>query len=128
MAPVSAPQSLPGAQIVNIEIKIEFGSLVGSAGVWPGPSWGSCHGGTARSVKIEWTPSAVASSRRCMNDQDGMRVVGAAIEGLADDPCLRPRGFTAAPVDGFTFGAFRVMRVVEEDVITVARAGRLSPR
>jgi hypothetical protein len=50
----------------------------------PGARSHKRHGGTARLLRIEWTPSGVASTRRYMNDRDGMRAVGTAIEGLAD--------------------------------------------
>jgi len=43
-------------------------------------------------VKIRWTPAAAASARHFMHDQDGMRAIGAAVAGLAEDP-LPAEGF-----------------------------------
>ncbi len=64
-----------------------------------------------------------------MSDQDGMRAIGAAIEGLADDPCpLPPEGFHRGAYHRLRVGDFRVMYVVEEEVITVARVDRFPPR
>ena len=36
-------------------------------------------------MRIEWSPTAQASARRFMADQDGMRVIGAAVAALARD-------------------------------------------
>jgi hypothetical protein len=55
-----------------------------------------------------------------MDDQEGMRAIGAAISALAVDP---------NPLDAFirgdyrrlTVGAYRIMYVVEDDLITIER-------
>jgi mRNA-degrading endonuclease RelE of RelBE toxin-antitoxin system len=61
-----------------------------------------------------------------MYDQDGMHVIGAAIEGLADDPYpLPPRGFHRGRYHRLRAGTYRIMYVVDEDVITVERVDRL---
>jgi hypothetical protein len=43
------------------------------------------------SVKIEWSPPARVSAGLYMENQDGMRVIGAAVAALAEDPSL-PEG------------------------------------
>jgi hypothetical protein len=37
-------------------------------------------------VRVEWSPAARASARRFMEDQDGMRAIGAAVAALVLDP------------------------------------------
>jgi mRNA-degrading endonuclease RelE of RelBE toxin-antitoxin system len=78
-------------------------------------------------VRIEWTPTAVASARRYMHDQDGLRAIGEAVAALADDPCPpSPEGFHRGRYHRLRVGTFRIMYVVEEDVITVERVDRLA--
>ncbi len=55
-------------------------------------------------MKIRWTPAAAASARRFMHDQDGMRAIGAAVAGLAEDP-LPTGGFHRAGITGFELTA-----------------------
>jgi mRNA interferase RelE/StbE len=77
-------------------------------------------------VSIEWTPAAVASARRYIRDQDGMRAITAAITALADDPYPPPpEGFHRGQYHRLKVGAYRVMYVVDGDVITVERVDRL---
>ncbi|MGH3292647.1 MAG: type II toxin-antitoxin system RelE family toxin [Trebonia sp.] len=79
-------------------------------------------------MRIEWTPAAVVSARRHMHDQDGMRAIGAAVAALANEPCPSPpEGFHRGRYHRLRVGAFRIMYVVDEDVITVERVDRLSP-
>jgi len=80
-------------------------------------------------VKIEWTPAAVASARRYMHDQDGMRAIGAAVATLADDPYPEPpEGFHRSRYHRLRTGAYRIMYVVDEDVITIEHVDRLTVR
>jgi mRNA interferase RelE/StbE len=75
---------------------------------------------------IEWTPAAVASVRRYLRDQEGMRAVGAAISALADEPCPPPpEGFHRGRYHRLRVGPYRVMYVIDDDVITVERVDRL---
>lgn len=77
-------------------------------------------------MRIEWTLAAVASARRYMSDQDGMRAIGAAVAGLADDPYPPPpAGFHRGRYHRLRTGVYRIMYVVDEDVITVERVDRL---
>jgi mRNA-degrading endonuclease RelE of RelBE toxin-antitoxin system len=77
-------------------------------------------------VTIEWTPAAVASARRYMHDQDGMRIVGAAISALADDPCPpSPDGFHRGRYHRLRAGLYRIVYMVDDDVVTIDRVDRL---
>lgn len=68
---------------------------------------------------------AAASARRYMADQDGMRAIGAAVAGLADNP-YPPEGFHRGEYHRLRVGAYRVVYVVAGDVITVQRVDRVS--
>jgi mRNA-degrading endonuclease RelE of RelBE toxin-antitoxin system len=55
-----------------------------------------------------------------MADQDGMRAIGAAVAGLVLDPYPRD-GFHQGEYHRLRVGRFRVVYVVEDDLITVER-------
>jgi mRNA-degrading endonuclease RelE of RelBE toxin-antitoxin system len=77
-------------------------------------------------VRIEWTPTAVTSARRYLHDQDGMRAIGAAIAALADDPYpLPPEGFHRGRYHRLRAASYRIMYVVDDDVITIERVDQL---
>jgi mRNA-degrading endonuclease RelE of RelBE toxin-antitoxin system len=77
-------------------------------------------------VRIEWAPAAAASARRYLHDQEGVRAIGAAVAALADDPYpAPPGGFHRGRYHRLRAGAYRIMYVVDEDVITVERVDRL---
>jgi len=63
---------------------------------------------------------ARASARRFMADQDGMRAIGAAVAALAEDP-LPGEGFHAGEYHRLRVGSYRVVYIVEPDLITVSR-------
>jgi mRNA-degrading endonuclease RelE of RelBE toxin-antitoxin system len=75
-------------------------------------------------VKIEWSPAARASARRYMEDQDGMRAIGAAVAALVLEP-YPLEGFHEGEYHRLRAGRFRVIYVVEDDLITVERVDRL---
>jgi len=76
-------------------------------------------------VRIEWTPAAVASARRYMYDQDDMRAIGAAISALADDPYPPPPdGFHRGRYHRLRAGPYRIMYMIDDDVITIERVDR----
>jgi mRNA-degrading endonuclease RelE of RelBE toxin-antitoxin system len=78
-------------------------------------------------VRIDWTPQAVASGRRYMQDQDGMRAIGEAVATLAGDPYPEPpTGFHRGRYHRLRVGAYRVMYVVDEGVITIERVDWLA--
>jgi len=70
---------------------------------------------------------AVASARRYMHDQDRMRAIGAAIAVLADDPYPEPPdGFHRGRYHRLRAGGYRIMYVVDDDVITIERVDSLT--
>lgn len=77
-------------------------------------------------MTIEWTPAAVASARRYLHDQDGMRVVGTAVSALAHDPYPpAPEGFHRGRYHRLRAGIYRIVYVVDEDVVTIDRVDLL---
>jgi mRNA interferase RelE/StbE len=77
-------------------------------------------------VSIEWTQAAVASARRYIHDQHGISAIGAAIAALADNPYPDPpAGFHRGRYHRLRAGDYRVMYVVDEDVVTIERVDRL---
>jgi hypothetical protein len=59
-----------------------------------------------------------------MEDQDGMRAIGVAVTALALDPCP-PEGFHRGEYHRLRVGRFRVVYVLEDDLITVERVDRV---
>jgi mRNA-degrading endonuclease RelE of RelBE toxin-antitoxin system len=76
-------------------------------------------------VKIEWSPTARASARRCMEDQDGMRSIGRAVAALAADP-YPADAFHRGDYHRLRVGRYRVVYVIEGDLITVERVDRVT--
>jgi mRNA-degrading endonuclease RelE of RelBE toxin-antitoxin system len=60
-----------------------------------------------------------------MADQDGMRAIGAAVAGLADDP-YPVEGFHRGDYHRLRVGPYRVVYIVEGDLITIERVDRVS--
>lgn len=60
-----------------------------------------------------------------MADQEGMRAIGAAVASLAGDP-LPAQGFHAGEYHRLRVGSYRVVYIVEGDLITVSRVDRVS--
>jgi len=78
-------------------------------------------------VKIRWTPAAVASARRLMHDQDGTGAIGAAVAGLAEDP-LPAGGFHRGRYHRLRVDCYRILYVIDDDVITIERVDRVPDR
>jgi mRNA-degrading endonuclease RelE of RelBE toxin-antitoxin system len=77
-------------------------------------------------VTVEWTPAAVASARRYLHDQPGVGAVGAAIAALADNPYPEPpAGFHRGRYHRLRAADYRVMYVIDGDVVTIERVDRL---
>lgn len=74
-------------------------------------------------MKIEWSPAARASARRYMDDQDGMRAIGVAVARLAEDP-YPPEAFHRGGYHRLWVGQYRVVYIVDDDLITVERVDR----
>jgi hypothetical protein len=60
-----------------------------------------------------------------MRDQDGMRAVGVAVAALAADP-YPPEGFHRGRYHRLRVGRYRVMYVIDGDVITIERVDRVA--
>lgn len=76
-------------------------------------------------MRIEWSPAARASARRYLADQDGMRSIGAAVASLATDP-YPPEAFHRGDYHRLRVGQFRVVYVIDGDLITVERVDSVS--
>ena len=74
-------------------------------------------------MKIEWSPTARASARRFMSDQDGMRAIGSAIAALAADP-YPPDAFHRGDYHRLRVESYRVTYFVDTDLVTVERIDR----
>jgi mRNA-degrading endonuclease RelE of RelBE toxin-antitoxin system len=59
-----------------------------------------------------------------MRDQEGMRTIGAAVAALADNP-YPPEAFHRGRYHRLRVGQYRVMYVIDGDVITVERVDRV---
>lgn len=58
-----------------------------------------------------------------MADQEGMLAIGAAVAGLAADP-YPPAGFHRGDYHRLRVGSYRVVYVIDGDVITIERVDR----
>ncbi len=76
-------------------------------------------------MKIRRSPAATALARRYLRDQDGMRAIGVAVAALADDP-YPPQGFHRGRYHRLRVGRYRVLYVVDHEVITIERVDRVA--
>jgi mRNA-degrading endonuclease RelE of RelBE toxin-antitoxin system len=76
-------------------------------------------------VKVEWSPSARISARRYMQDQNGMRAISAAVAALVLEP-YPPEAFHRGDYHRLRVGQYRVIYIVEGDLITVDRVDRVN--
>lgn len=60
-----------------------------------------------------------------MADQAGMRAIGVAVAALAEDP-VPAEGFHAGEYHRLRVGSYRVVYILEADLITVSRIDRLT--
>jgi hypothetical protein len=74
---------------------------------------------------IRWSPAAVALARRYLRDQDGMRAIGVAVAALAGDP-YPSEAFHRGRYHRLRVGRYRVMYVIDSDVITIERVDRVA--
>jgi mRNA-degrading endonuclease RelE of RelBE toxin-antitoxin system len=76
-------------------------------------------------MMIEWSTRAVATASRFLDDKSGMLALVDAVDALAGDPY--PAGaFRWGDMLRLRAGAYRVMYVVEGDLITVERVDKAS--
>ena len=76
-------------------------------------------------MTIQWAPIAVASARRYLHDQAGMRAIVDAVDALAEDP-YPAGGFHRGRYHRLRVGAYRVLYVVEGDLITIERVDQVA--
>jgi Txe/YoeB family toxin of Txe-Axe toxin-antitoxin module len=55
-----------------------------------------------------------------MHDQDGMRAIGIAVAGLADDP-YPAEGFHRGRYHRLRVGQYRIIYTIDDDLITIDR-------
>ncbi len=75
-------------------------------------------------MKIRWSPAAAALARRYMRDQEGIRAIDAAVVGLAGDP-YPFEAFHRGRYHRLRVGQYRVMYVIDDDIITIERVDRV---
>jgi mRNA-degrading endonuclease RelE of RelBE toxin-antitoxin system len=75
-------------------------------------------------VNIEWSDAARASARRYLVDQARMDAIAAAVSALVVNP-NPPDAFVRGSYRRLRVGAYRLMYVVEEDVVTIERVDRV---
>ena len=76
-------------------------------------------------MRIEWSPAACASACRHMSDQAGMREIARAVSALAHDPSP-PEAFIRGDYRRLRVGRYRVMYVLEGNLITIERVDQAS--
>jgi mRNA-degrading endonuclease RelE of RelBE toxin-antitoxin system len=76
-------------------------------------------------VTVQWAPIAVASARRYLHDQAGTRAIVDAVDALAKDP-YPADGFHRGRYHRLRVGAYRVLYVVDGDLITIERVDRVA--
>jgi mRNA-degrading endonuclease RelE of RelBE toxin-antitoxin system len=75
-------------------------------------------------VTIEWSQRAVTTASRFLDDTAGMRAVVAAVDALEQEP-YPPESFRWGDMHRLHVGAYRIMYVVEGDLITIERVDRV---
>ena len=75
-------------------------------------------------MRIEWSSRAITTASRFLPDRTGMAAVLEAIDVLADNP-YPPQSFAWGEMRRLRAGPYRVMYVVEGDLVTVDRVDRV---
>ncbi len=76
-------------------------------------------------MRVEWSPRAIRAASLFLENPEELTVVLAAVDALADDP-YPPESFRWGQVRRLRVGRYRVMYVVEGDLITIDRVGRVA--
>jgi hypothetical protein len=76
-------------------------------------------------MRVEWSPTAVTTASRFLDDAGGMRVLLAALDALAADP-YPAESFRWGEMLRLRAGRYRIMYAVEGDLITIERVDRVS--
>ncbi len=76
-------------------------------------------------MSLEWSPRAVTTASRFLDDTGGMKAVVAVLDALAADPCPA-ESFRWGEMLRLRAGSYRVLYVVEGDLITIERVDRVT--
>jgi mRNA interferase RelE/StbE len=76
-------------------------------------------------VRVEWSPRAVTTASRFLDDAEGMQAVLEALDALAGDP-YPVQSFRWGDLLRLRVGRYRIMYVVEDALITIERIDRVS--
>ncbi len=76
-------------------------------------------------MRIEWSPRAITTASRFLADTSGMAAVVAAVDALEGDP-YPADSFRWGDMHRLRVGQYRIMYVVEDDLITIDRVDRVS--
>lgn len=78
-------------------------------------------------MSVEWSPKAITTASRFLKDTTGMSAVVAAIDALADDP-YPAESFRWGDMLRLRVGRYRIMYLVEGDLVTIDRIDRAAGR
>ncbi len=76
-------------------------------------------------MRVEWSPSGVTTASRFLEDTAGMNAVVAALDALAGDP-YPAESFSWGDMLRLRVGTYRIMYMIEGDLITIQRVDRTS--
>ena len=76
-------------------------------------------------MRVEWSPRAVTTASRFLEDASGMRVLLAVLDALAADP-YPAESFRWGEMLRLRAGRYRIMYAVEGGLITIERVDRVS--
>ena len=76
-------------------------------------------------MRVEWSPRAVTTASRFLDDSGGMRAVVSALDALAGNP-YPAESVRWGDMLRLRVGRYRIMYVVEGDLITIERVDRVS--
>ena len=76
-------------------------------------------------MRVEWSPRGVTTASRFLEDGPGLSAVMAALDALAKDP-YPEESFRWGDMLRLRVGKYRIMYVIEGDLITIQRVDRVS--
>jgi mRNA-degrading endonuclease RelE of RelBE toxin-antitoxin system len=76
-------------------------------------------------VRIEWSARAITTASRFLADTSGMTAVVAAVDGLEAEP-YPADSFRWGDMHRLRVGQYRIMYVLEGDLITIDRVDRVT--
>lgn len=76
-------------------------------------------------MKVVWRRAALASARRFMADQAGMRAVNQVVAALAEN-AEPPDAFVRGSYRRLRVGTYRVLYEVESDMVMIVRVDKVT--